>query len=152
MKRLIIALLILAALPLFAQMTLPRVYIQKLVLEDGSVPTLTQKDSKTSAKEYILRAWMEANPEEVISTETHPVHTIAIKSIGKEGVFPITAVASVQLGNFERPWVQGDILHLVITHKASGESKGWQLTVPEGTARIKKLDNEIVIPPKVRKK
>ncbi|HQQ67264.1 MAG TPA: hypothetical protein PLX77_00410 [Candidatus Cloacimonadota bacterium] len=152
MKKLIIALLILAALPLFAQMTLPRVYIQKLVLEDGSVPTFTQKDSKTSAEEYILRAWMEANPDEVISTETHPIHTIALKSIGKEGVFPLTAVASVQLGNFKRPWVEGDILHLVITHKASGESKGWQLTVPEGTALIKKLDEGIVIPPQPKKK
>ncbi len=120
-------------------------------LEDGSVPKVTASNVK-SAEEYTLRAWMAAAPEEVISTDTHPVNTITIKQIGKEGVFDVRVVATVQLGNFTRQWAAGDTLHLVITHKESGESKGWDLIVPEGTALIKHLDDGIVIPPAPKKK
>lgn len=151
MKRILLLVILIAALPLLAQMTTPRVYVQKLLLEDGARPLVTSTNV-LSAKEYLLRAWMEADPEEVISTETDPVNTITVKQIGKEGAFPVTVVATVQLGNFKRQWKAGDILHLVITHKESGESKGWQLEIPEGTHLIKHLDDALVIPPAPKKK
>lgn len=141
---------LLLALPLVA-ITIPRVYVQKLILDDGSKPIITAAE-KSSANEYILRAWMEANPEEVISTETHPIHTIAIKEVGDNDKFPKTVIVNIQLGNFKRQWVAGDIMHMVLTHKASGETKGWQLLVPEGTNLIRKLDEPLIIPPKTKKK
>ncbi len=151
MKKLLLAIILVLALPLFAQMTIPRVYVQKLALDDGSLPCLTQID-KASAEEYLARAWMQANPQEVISTDTHPVHTIAIKEVGKAGVMPQTAILSVQLGNFKRQWQVGDTLHVVITHKESGQSKGWQMRIPEGTNLIRHLDEAVVIPPATGKK
>lgn len=151
MKKLIYCLLLLLAiLPLIA-FPIPRVFVQKLILDNGSLPQITQEDKK-SANEYTLRAWMEAAPEEVISTETHPINTIAVKIVGKEGVMEPTAIVNIQLGNFKRLWQAGDIMHIVITHKKSGESKGWTLEVPEGTHLIKKLYEPIVIPPYTKKK
>ena len=151
MKRLLFCLMLLSLIPLFAQMTIPRVYVQKLTLDDGSLPKLTNID-KVSAEEYLARAWMEANPEEVISTETHPPNTITVKEVGKEGVMEQTAVINIQLGNFRRQWEVGDVMHIVLSHKASGESKGWSVEIPEGTALIRKLDDAIIIPPTTKKK
>lgn len=151
MKKLLYSILVLLfALPLLA-FPIPRVFVQKLILDDGSLPQITQEPKK-SANEYTLRAWMEAEPDEVISTDTHPINTIAVKIVGKEGIMPPTAIVNIQLGNFKRLWQAGDILHLVITHKKSGESKGWTLVVPEGTHLIKKLDEPVVIPPYSKKK
>ncbi|HCM15090.1 MAG TPA: hypothetical protein DHW79_03935 [Candidatus Cloacimonas sp.] len=126
--------------------TIPRVYVQKLVLEDGSNPIVTAAD-KQSANEYLLRAWMHANPDEVISTQTHPIHTITIKEVGDDIRYPKTVIVNIQLGNFKRQWQAGDIMHMVLTHKASGQTKGWQITIPEGTNLIKYLDEPLVIPP-----
>lgn len=151
MKRTLCYLLLLAFLLPLSAITIPRVYVQKLTLEDGSLPKITQIE-KSSAEEYVLRAWMQDNPEEVISTETHPIHTIAVKEVGKEGIMVQTAVVSVQLGNFKRQWLVGDILHLVITHKASGKCKGWQVEIPSGTNLIRKLEEAIIIPPSLVKK
>jgi hypothetical protein len=140
----------LLALPLLA-ITIPRVYVQKLILDDSSKPLVTAAE-KSSANEYILRAWMEANPEEVISTETHPIHTIAIKEVGHDDKFPRTVIVSIQLGNFKRQWLAGDTMHMLLTHKASGETKGWQLLIPEGTNLIRKLDEPLIIPPQTKNK
>lgn len=151
MKKLIILLFAaIVFLPLVA-ITIPRVYVQKLVLDDGTKPQISAEE-KASANEYILRAWMEANPEEIISTETHPIHTIAVKDVGDGIKFPFTTIVNIQLGNFRRQWVAGDIMHMVLTHKATGETKGWQLVIPEGTNLIKKLDEPLVIPPYTKKK
>jgi hypothetical protein len=136
---------LLLTIPLLA-ITIPRVYVQRLVLEDGSNPFVTCVD-KHSAQEYTLRAWMQANPDEVISTEEHPIHTIGIKEVGDDKQFPKMVIVTVQLGNFKRQWEAGDILHLALTHKESGESKGWKLEIPEGTNLIKKLDEPLIIPP-----
>jgi hypothetical protein len=129
-----------------AGITIPRVYVQKLVLNDGSNPVVTATEKK-SANEYVLRAWMQANPDEVISTETHPIHTIAIKEVGDGMKFSKTVIVSIQLGNFKRQWQAGDTMHMMLTHKASGQTKGWQIVIPEGTNLIKLLDEPLVIPP-----
>ena len=148
-KRILISLMLcLLSLPVFAQMNIPRVYVQKLVLSDGSLPQITQAEKK-SAEEYLLRAWFEEMPEDVVSTQTHPIQTLAIKEVGKEGVMPQTAIANVQLGNFKHLWKPGDTLHLIITHKETGESRGWSLVIPEGSHLIKHLDEALVIPPRV---
>jgi hypothetical protein len=38
-------------------------------------------------------------------------------------------------------------MHMMLTHKASGQTKGWQIVIPEGTNLIKLLDEPLVIPP-----
>ncbi|MCK9557882.1 MAG: hypothetical protein PHO85_04670 [Candidatus Cloacimonetes bacterium] len=146
MKKFIVVLSFVLLAFSLAGITIPRVYVQKLVLNDGSNPVVTATEKK-SANEYVLRAWMQANPDEVISTETHPIHTIAIKEVGDGMKFSKTVIVSIQLGNFKRQWQAGDTMHMMLTHKASGQTKGWQIVIPEGTNLIKLLDEPLVIPP-----
>lgn len=138
--------LTLLLLPLLAQMTLPRMYIQKLALDNGKNPSITWQKDK-SANEYILKAWINTRPEEVLSTETHPLHTIAVKQVGDGIKFPFTVIASLQLGNFRNHWKAGEVIMLEITHKKSGQKFSWRQPIPEGTALIKMLDKPIIIPP-----
>jgi hypothetical protein len=140
-----IIILITILLPLFS-MTTPRVYVQKLVLENGKNPSITW-DKDKSAKEYILRAWINTKPKEIISTETNPINTIAVKQVGDGVKFPFTVIATVQLGNFKQQWIAGEILNLEITHRKTGQKFSWKMPIPEGTALIKMLDKPIVIPP-----
>ncbi len=146
MKKFIVVLSFVLLAFSLAGITIPRVYVQKLVLNDGSNPVVTATEKK-SANEYVLRAWMQANPDEVISTETHPIHTIAIKEVGDGMKFSKTVIVSIKLGNFKRQWQAGDTMHMMLTHKASGQTKGWQIVIPEGTNLIKLLDEPLVIPP-----
>ncbi len=154
MKHILLSIILLACfLPLVAQMTTPRVYVQKLVLENGKTPSITWVKDK-SAKEYTLIAWINTRPDEVISTETNPINTIAVKQVGDAVKFPITVIASVQLGNFKSQWKAGEVIHLEITHKKSGQKFCWRQPIPEGSALIKELEKPIKIPPfkKAKKK
>ncbi|GAB1365396.1 hypothetical protein MASR1M36_02670 [Candidatus Cloacimonadaceae bacterium] len=147
MKKLYLLCLLLAfILPTFAQMTIPRMYVQKLALDSGKNPSITWQKDK-SANEYILKAWINTRPDEIISTETHPLHTIAVKQVGDGKKFPFTVVATLQLGNFRSQWKAGEVIHLEITHKKSGQKFSWRQPIPEGTALIKMLDKPLIIPP-----
>lgn len=146
MRQLIVLLaLVLLALPLFAQ-PLPRVYVQKLVLENGDLPQVTVIKDK-SAPEYLLRAWFAERPEIIRSTDEHSIHHLAIKQVGDDEVFPVTVILTVQLGNFGVDWAAGETLVIEVTHKASGQMKTWSIVVPEGTNLIKELDTPVIIPP-----
>ncbi|MFA7224114.1 MAG: hypothetical protein WC094_05055, partial [Candidatus Cloacimonas sp.] len=71
MKRFtLFSILLLLCLTLSA-ITIPRVYVQKLTLENDKNPLITREQDK-SANEYILKAWINARPDEIVSTETHP--------------------------------------------------------------------------------
>ncbi|MDZ4121716.1 MAG: hypothetical protein U1C33_04805 [Candidatus Cloacimonadaceae bacterium] len=74
MKKILLAtMLLLAALALAAQpFTLPRVYVQRLVLENGENPQITW-DGKTSAPEYQLKAWMIERPKDIMTTDKNPI-------------------------------------------------------------------------------
>ncbi len=147
MKHLVFSILFLALLlPCLAQMTTPRMYVQKLALDNGKNPSITWQKDK-SANEYILKAWINTRPEEVLSTDTHPLHTIAVKQVGDGIKFPFTVIASLQLGNFRNHWKAGEVIMLEITHKKSGQKFSWRQPIPEGTALIKMLDKPIIIPP-----
>ena len=81
MKRLIILCSIFFLGLSLSSITIPRVYVQKLTLENGKNPSITQEKDK-SANEYILKAYINNRPDEIVSTEIHPLHTIAVKQIG----------------------------------------------------------------------
>jgi hypothetical protein len=144
-KLLILSILLIVGLTLGA-LTVPRMYVQKLVLNNGQDPVVTA-DSGRSANEYILTAQIVEFPDSIMSTQTKPMHSIAVKQVGDGVRFPFTVVASVQLGNFGVDWKPGMTMHMVLTHRASGETKAWDIVIPEGTALIKHLDNPITIPP-----
>jgi len=151
MKRLIILWSVFFLGLSLSAITIPRVYAQKLTLDNGNNPTITWEKDK-SANEYILKAWINTRPEEIVSTETHPLHTIALKQVGDGKKFPVTVIASLQLGNFPSQWKAGEVIHLEVTHKKTGQKKTWTQSIPEGTNLIKMLEKPIVIPPYTKKK
>ncbi len=147
MKQALLCLALLALLlPAFAQLTIPRVYVQKLILKNGKLPTVTSTKEK-SAEEYIVNTWILERPEEVLSTETHGVHHVKLAKIGDNDRFPATAVCQVNLGNFPSQWKEGENLHLQVIHKKTGQIAEWDVYIPAGTALIKMLDTPQVIPP-----
>ena len=125
--------------------------MQKLTLENGKNPSITQEKDK-SANEYILKAWINTRPDEIVSTETHPLYTIAVKQVGDGKKFPFTVIASLQLGNFPSQWEAGEVIYLEITHKKTGQKKTWTKSIPEGTNLIKMLEKPVVVPPYTKKK
>jgi len=152
MKNIILTIVLLALmLPAFAQMTTPRVYVQKLLLDSGKNPSITWQKDK-SANEYTLKAWINTRPNEVVSTQTNPINTIAVKQVGDGVKFPYTVIASLQLGNFKSQWHSGEIIYMELTHKKTGQKLTWKQPVLEGSALIKMLDKPIVIPPFSKKK
>jgi len=142
----ITTLLMLALLSLFAQPTIPRVYVQKLVLEDGTIPFITWYKDQTSP-EYLFRAWIWERPDEILSTETHTYHHLAITQVGDGKKVPFMVVSRVNLGNFPSQWHAGETLHLELTHKETGQKVEWDIYIPEGTATIMLLDTPQIIPP-----
>lgn len=142
----ITTLLMLALLSLFAQPTIPRVYVQKLVLEDGTIPFITWYKDQTSP-EYLFRAWIWERPDEILSTETHTYHHLAITQVGDGKKVPFMVVSRVNLGNFPSQWHAGETLHLELTHKETGQKVEWDVYIPEGTATIMLLDTPQIIPP-----
>mgnify|MGYP000850354602 FL=1 len=142
----ITTLLMLALLSLFAQPTIPRVYVQKLVLEDGTNPFITWYKDQTSP-EYLFRAWIWERPDEILSTETHTYHHLAITQVGDGKKVPFMVVSRVNLGNFPSQWHAGETLHLELTHKETGQKVEWDVYIPEGTATIMLLDTPQIIPP-----
>ena len=142
----ITTLLMLALLSLFAQPTIPRVYVQKLVLEDGTIPFITWYKDQTSP-EYLFRAWIWERPDEILSTETHTYHHLAITQVGDGKKVPFMVVSRVNLGNFPSQWHAGETLHLELTHKETGQKVEWDVYIPEGAATIMLLDTPQIIPP-----
>ena len=151
MKRLIILCSIFFLGLSLSSITIPRVYVQKLTLENGKNPSITQEKDK-SANEYILKAYINNRPDEIVSTEIHPLHTIAVKQVGDGKKFPFTIIASLQLGNFPSQWEAGEVIYLEITHKKTGQKKTWTKSIPEGTNLIKMLEKPVVVPPYTKKK
>jgi hypothetical protein len=151
MKRFtLFSILLLLCLTLSA-ITIPRVYVQKLTLENDKNPLITREQDK-SANEYILKAWINTRPDEIVSTETHPIHTIAVKQVGDGNKFPFMVITSLQLGNFKSQWQAGEVIYMEITHIKTGQKKTWTQPIPEGTNLIKMLDKPFVIPPYTKKK
>jgi len=153
MKRYWFALLLTALLlpPLAAQMTIPRVYVQRLVLDDGSKPFVTWEKDK-SAPEYHLRAWILERPEEIMDSDEHSIHHLTVKQVGNGEKVPFMVVCQVNLGNFPSQWQEGENLHLELTCRETGEQVAWDVYIPEGSALIKMLDTPQVIPPQTVKK
>ncbi len=146
MKRLWLFLLLAVLLvPVFANM-IPRVYVQKVLLEDGTNPPITVIQD-TSAPEYNIRAWIKERPEEMMDTDSLRANHLSITQVGDAEKFPITVVVKLNLGNFKSDWVAGETLHFVLTHKESKQVKEWDVVIPEGTALIKMLDEPLIIPP-----
>lgn len=143
---LILPLLLVAALLGAGLNSTPRVYIQKLVLENGENPAITISKDK-SAAEYKFSAWILERPKEVINTDKFSVHHLAITHVGGNDLLPLTVVCKVNLGNFTSNWSPGETLHLKITHKKTKKTVEWDYLIPEGTNLINLLDTPKVIPP-----
>ena len=135
---------------LMAQTTTPRVYVTKLVLDNGENPVVTSTD-KLSAKEYKVRAYIMENPNDVMSTDTHPWNSIILKNLGDDVKFPKTVILSVQLGNFKDQWKEGQTLKIELQHKKSKQKYSWSVVIPEGSGLMKHLDDPQVIPPYTKK-
>jgi len=151
-KLLIIAIALMALVLLSAQpRTTPRVYVQKLSLENGENPQISWNGTK-SAPEYYVKAYIVERPKDVVTTDKSPINTIAVKEIGDNLKFPISVILSVQLGNFKTQWNAGETLRIELKHKKSGQKHSWDLLIPEGTSLIKKMDEPLVVPPFAKKK
>lgn len=148
-KTIHILILVALLLPLWG-LTTPRVYVQKLVLDNGKNPLITWDEGK-SAKEYYLKAWINTRPDEVVTTDKNPIHTIAIKQVGDGQKFPFTVIASLNLGNFPSQWQSGEIINMELKHLKSGKKISWKMPIPAGSALIKQLDKPITIPPYSKK-
>ncbi len=146
----ILALLLLSALLMAGQDNLPRVFVQRLVLEDGSDPAVTVEEN-LSAAEYNFQAWIKERPEEVMDTDKNSIHYLRISRVGNGETVPYMVVCQLNLGNFNGLWKEGETLHLKVTHKATKQVKEWEYLIPEGTALIKLLDEPAVIPPYTEK-
>lgn len=152
MKRYILCLLLLAmTLGLIAQPKIPRMYVQKLVLDNGKMPFITWLD-KVSAPEYLLEAWITERPFDLLSTDTHSVHHLAVNQVGDGIKTPFFVIAKLQLGNFRYHWSPGETIHFKLTHKESGQILEWEEVIPEGSYLIKHLDDPLVIPPYSKEK
>lgn len=145
-KYLLLLLAMLVLLPVFGQTTIPRSYLQKVVLDDGSTPALTFA-VEVSAQEYTVRTWISARPQEILSTETHSTWHVNLIHVGDDLEYPVTAVIIIELGNFPTQWEVGDTLHVEVIHKASQESTSWSCIIPEGEDTIYLLDEAQIIPP-----
>ena len=95
---LICLLLLILASALFAQPKIPRMYVQKLVLDNGKLPFVTWLD-KVSAPEYLLEAWITDRPFDILSTDTHTDHHLAVSQVGDGIKFQLTMVAKLHLSN-----------------------------------------------------
>lgn len=145
-------LLLIMALSLFAQpRTLPRTYVQTLVLENGELPSVTW-DGKKSAPEYNLKAWITKRPKEVMNTDKSSIHALAVKNAGDGEKVPKMVIVSVQLGNFPSQWREGETLRLELRHKKSKQKITWDVLIPPGNNLIKILDEPKVVPPFSKKK
>jgi len=148
MKRslLVVAMMLMLWTALLAQMTLPRVYVQKLLLEGGENPVVTNIEGK-SALEYKVEAWISEMEGCYMSSDTHPPNSIVIKLVGDGEKFPVSVILTVQLGNFQKQWEAGQTLNISVTHKQSKQNYSWSLAIPEGTNVIRHLDDPVYIPP-----
>jgi hypothetical protein len=54
--------------------------VQKLTLENDKNPLITREQDK-SANEYILKAWINTRPDEIVSTETHPIILLLLNKL-----------------------------------------------------------------------
>lgn len=152
MKRFILPLLLLVlALPLIAQTTTPRVYVQRVVLDNGENPKITVIDKKT-APEYKVQTWIKQRPKDIMNTDKHTMHHVSLRQVGDGDKVPYMMVITVQLGNFKTQWRSGETLHVKVTHKKTKKTVEWDIVIPEGTALIKMLDEPRVIPPFSKKK
>lgn len=152
MKRFILPVIfVVLMLPLFAQTTTPRVYVQRVVLDNGENPKVTVLDKK-SAPEYKVQTWIKENPKNILSTEKHSIHHVSLKEVGDGEKFPKMVIITVQLGNFKKQWRSGQTLHVKVTHKKTKKTVEWDIVIPEGTNLIKMLDEPRVIPPFSKKK
>ena len=146
MKKVLRLIPLLALLMPLMGLTIPRVYVQKLILDNGKNPFITWDQGK-SAKEYHLKVWINTRPDEIVTTDKNPIHTVGIKQVGDGKKFPFTVIASLNLGNFPSQWQAGEIIHLELKHIKTGQKVSWKMPIPAGTALIKQLDKPITIPP-----
>jgi hypothetical protein len=131
--------------------TLPRTYVQRIILENQENPQITSTP-KVSAPEYVLKAWIVERPKDVMTTGKQPYHSISVKEVGDDVKFARIAIVSVQLGNFKSQWRAGETLRLELRHKKSKQKVTWDVPIPEGTTLIKHLDDPITVPPFAKKK
>ena len=145
-------LLALTAVVLVAQgpVNLPRVYVQKLLLDTGETPQITW-DGEKSAPEYLLTAHITDVEGDTLRSDVHPHFTICVKRVG-DGVIPEPIViAYLQLGNFKSVWKSGQTILFELTHVESGEKMQWELLIPEGANLLRRLDEAVIIPPYSKK-
>jgi|WetSurMetagenome_2_1015567.scaffolds.fasta_scaffold600176_2 hypothetical protein len=146
MKKILFCLLLVALLLPLAANKNPRVFLQKLVLDNGNDPKITILEDK-SAPEYRLQAWIKERPKEKMDTNKQITNFLAVKRIGNGVQVPYTVVAFLNLGNFPSEWTKGETLHLKLTHKKSKAVVEWNVVIPEGGNVINMLDKPQVIPP-----
>ncbi len=131
--------------------TLPRSYVQRIILENQENPQVTST-AKVSAPEYTLKAWIVSRPKDVMTTDKHPINSVAVKEVGDDVKFSKMVIVSVQLGNFKSQWRAGETLRLELRHKKSKQQVTWDVVIPDGTTLIKHLEDPITVPPFTKKK
>ncbi len=148
MKKSLLILLSVVVTALWAQgpINLPRVYIQKLLLDTGETPPITW-DGKTPAPEYLLTAYIRDIQGDTLRSDVHPHYTICVKRVGDGRIPEPMVVAYLQLGNFKSVWQAGQTIVFEITHVESGENMTWELLIPKGTNLLRHLDEALTIPP-----
>jgi len=147
---LILLAMLVAALWAQGPINQPRVYVQRLILDDGTTPQVTWID-QVSAPEYRLTAYIKDVGLDTLSTNVQPHYTIGVKRVG-DGVIPEPMViAYLQLGNFKTVWKPGQTICFELTYLANGEKLNWELLIPEGSNLLRYLDEALIIPPYSKK-
>lgn len=152
-KRIIVALIFIAMVT-FVFAGTPRVYIQKLTLDDNSMPAITNPGTETSS-DYILTADIIETPGEVVTTQNPAPDGYTYKDATQLKVFrsgngtsvPYYSATFLQLGTFNTQWLPGNTIDMTVTHIASGETANWTFVIPEGTNVINIQEPTQVIPP-----
>jgi len=124
----------------------PRTYLQKCVLDDGSMPDV-QNTGTTHNPNYILRAKNLTTLEELGTDLGSPTTTIRIFKSGNGTNVPFYCGAYLQLGTFPTQWVSGEVIQFTVTHIPTSEVGTWNWTIPAGGTGVNILDPAGVIPP-----
>ncbi|HNX03618.1 MAG TPA: T9SS type A sorting domain-containing protein [Candidatus Cloacimonas sp.] len=144
MKKLII-LSVLAVLVCTIFATNPRVYMQKVTLDDGSMPG--NPADTNPIPNYIYEIYNSAEPTNVVATNTstNPPN-ICLKKTGNGTTVPYYVVAYVNQSQFNNVWPIGSTLYCKVIYVPTGEFVTWTREVPSGSTI---LDTTIpyIVPP-----
>jgi len=143
-KILILSILSVLTLAVFA--VNPRVYMQKVTLDDGSLPG-EPIAVNVPLPDYIYEIYNSEYPTNIIATNTstNPPN-ICLKKTGNGTTQPYMIVAYVNQSQFANNWPIGSTLYCKVIYIPTGEFVTWTRVVPSGST-ILDTSTAFIVPP-----